>query len=393
MRTMVTGGAGFIGSTLVDRLLVEGHEVDVIDDFSTGSLSNLADARGSAGRALTIHHLDITAPAVIDLMAPAPSRARLPPGGPGRRAGLRGPSGLRRRGEHRRLAAHPRRGPSGRVPSGWSSRPAAGRCTASRRPRTCPSARRTRTSPSPRTGWPRRRCSTTWWPTGSCTPWSSPPWPWPTCTGPGRIPHGEAGVVAIFADRLLRGEPVTIFGDGGQTRDFVYVDDVVDAFVRAATRGGGLICNIGTGTETSVNELYATMAEQAGVEASTVHGTPAAGRAPAIEPRHRAGVDPAGVAALDAAGRRHRGRVGVRARQQRGAERISGTQRNSPLRAAARSPRAPRRTEPRLGDATHDGGRNAAVLAHHELGRRCQLVGHADLGGDQLPAVGVEGAA
>jgi UDP-glucose 4-epimerase len=88
--------------------------------------------------------------------------------------------------------------------------------------------------------------------------------------GPRQNPHGEAGVVAIFADRLLRGEPVTIFGDGGQTRDFVYVDDVVDAFVRAATRGGGLICNIGTGRETSVNELYATMVAQAGVEPATV---------------------------------------------------------------------------------------------------------------------------
>ena len=57
--------------------------------------------------------------------------------------------------------------------------------------------------------------------------------------GPRQDPHGEAGVVAIFADRLLGREPVTIFGDGEQTRDFVFVDDVVDAFVRAAdTRRG-----------------------------------------------------------------------------------------------------------------------------------------------------------
>ncbi len=55
-------------------------------------------------------------------------------------------------------------------------------------------------------------------------------------------------MVAIFSDELLPGESVTIFGDGEQTRDFVYVDDVVDAFVRAGARGGGLVLNVGTGT-------------------------------------------------------------------------------------------------------------------------------------------------
>jgi UDP-glucose 4-epimerase len=77
-------------------------------------------------------------------------------------------------------------------------------------------------------------------------------------------------VVAIFAERILRGQDVTVYGDGEQTRDFVFVDDVVDAFVRAATRGGGLVCNIGTGTETSVNQLLATMAGVAGVDVTAV---------------------------------------------------------------------------------------------------------------------------
>ena len=58
--------------------------------------------------------------------------------------------------------------------------------------------------------------------------------------GPRQDPHGEAGVVAIFAGKLLDRERPMIFGDGSQTRDFVYVDDVVDAFVRAADKGGGL---------------------------------------------------------------------------------------------------------------------------------------------------------
>ena len=81
-------------------------------------------------------------------------------------------------------------------------------------------------------------------------------------------------------DRLLAGEPCTVFGDGSQTRDYVYVDDVVDAFVRASDKGGGLVLNIGTGVETSVRDLYATMARVAGVEDPPEHAEARAGEVP-----------------------------------------------------------------------------------------------------------------
>ena len=86
--------------------------------------------------------------------------------------------------------------------------------------------------------------------------------------GPRQDPHGEAGVVAIFGQRLLAGQQCKIFGDGSATRDYCYVDDTVDAFYRAATAGSGLY-NIGTGVETSTKELYFAMAKAAGVTART----------------------------------------------------------------------------------------------------------------------------
>ena len=82
--------------------------------------------------------------------------------------------------------------------------------------------------------------------------------------GPRQNPHGEAGVVSIFAGKLLSHERPVIYGDGSQTRDFVYVDDVVDAFVRAVDKGGGLLMNIGTGVETSVQQLFDVMAKLTG---------------------------------------------------------------------------------------------------------------------------------
>jgi len=75
--------------------------------------------------------------------------------------------------------------------------------------------------------------------------------------GPRQDPRGEAGVVAIFIEKLLRGERPTIFGDGNQTRDFIFVEDAVSACLKAMEyKGKKEIFNIGTGIETSINELY-----------------------------------------------------------------------------------------------------------------------------------------
>jgi glucose dehydrogenase len=71
---------------------------------------------------------------------------------------------------------------------------------------------------------------------------------------------GQGGVVAAFAESLVRGVPPVFHGDGRQTRDFVFIDDVVDALVRAAQRGSGLVINVGTGTPTSIRDLWAALA-------------------------------------------------------------------------------------------------------------------------------------
>jgi UDP-glucose 4-epimerase len=84
--------------------------------------------------------------------------------------------------------------------------------------------------------------------------------------GPRQDPHGEAGVVAIFCGRMLEGKPSTIFGDGEQTRDYIFVGDVARANVAALGAKASDAFNIGTGVETSVNQLYEVLASAAGVK-------------------------------------------------------------------------------------------------------------------------------
>lgn len=83
--------------------------------------------------------------------------------------------------------------------------------------------------------------------------------------GPRQNPHGEAGVVAIFAEALLSGKSTRVFGDGTNTRDYVFVEDVVDAFVKASgDAGNGRRFNVGTGVETSDRQLHTVVAEAVG---------------------------------------------------------------------------------------------------------------------------------
>jgi UDP-glucose 4-epimerase len=90
--------------------------------------------------------------------------------------------------------------------------------------------------------------------------------------GPRQDAKGEAGVVSIFIDRLLKGEDLLVFGDGEQTRDFIYVKDVVNANVLAMEKNLSDVFNVGTGKEISVNELAKMLLKITGKKAKIVHG-------------------------------------------------------------------------------------------------------------------------
>lgn len=100
--------------------------------------------------------------------------------------------------------------------------------------------------------------------------------------GPRQDPHGEAGVVAIFTQAMLADAPITIFGDGNDERDYVYVSDVVDAVIAAAATDGLDACNIGTGKGTNVNDLCDMLTELTGYKREALYGPPRPGDIHAI---------------------------------------------------------------------------------------------------------------
>lgn len=267
MHVAVTGGAGFIGSTLVDRLLGEGHSVTVIDNLWSGNQSNLDHARRTAGDRLEFHHLDVRDRGVADVFAAAPPEVVFH---------------LAAQADVRVSVARPLFDADVNIMGGLNVIESA-RLAGARKVVVASSGGTIYGEPAPEA-----------LPVDESHP-QTPVSPYGVAKkviddylhafrslhgldyaalalanvyGPRQDPHGEAGVVAIFAGRLLAGSTCTVFGDGEQTRDFIYVDDVVDAFMRAATRGEGVLCNIGTSVETSVNVLYRAMADAAGVDSA-----------------------------------------------------------------------------------------------------------------------------
>ena len=267
MRVAVTGGAGFIGSTLVDRLLAEGCEVDVIDNLASGRLSNLTEAQATG--AMTFFEVDICDPAVIDLLderrpevifhlaAQADVRVSIARPEFDATVNVIGSinilEGARKAGSRRVVAAASGGTLYGEPVGNQIPTPE----TAEQRP----------LSPY---GVSKKSMIDYLAAYEELYGIAFVALALGNVYGPRQDPHGEAGVVAIFAERLLRNDEVVIFGTGEQTRDFVYVDDVVDAFWRASSRGAGLVINIGTGRELSVNDLFADMAAVTGTATPAV---------------------------------------------------------------------------------------------------------------------------
>jgi UDP-glucose 4-epimerase len=270
MKALVTGGAGFIGSTLVDRLLAEGHAVDVVDDLSTGSLANLAEARSNRDHQLKLHQVDIRDDAVVEVIArrapevifhlAAQADVRVSVTRPAFDAQVNIVGSIN-------VLEGAREGGTRKVVFASSG----GTIYGEPEPAELPVKESHPQQPLSPYGVAKRVVTDYLHVYRELHSIEFTSLAMANIYGPRQDPHGEAGVVAIFAGLLRDGKPCTIFGDGTQTRDFVYVDDAVDAFVRAATRGSGLLCNIGTGVETSVNELYAAMATAAGSTAEALH--------------------------------------------------------------------------------------------------------------------------
>ena len=262
MRALVTGGAGFIGSHLADALVAAGHDVVVVDDLSRGRREQVPD-----GAELVV--LDICDAALADVVAQtAPEVVFHEAAQIDVRSSVRDPladAGTNVVGTVNVLSACTNAGVR-RVVFASTGGAIYGDTAVVPTPETHPCA-----PESPYgTG---KLCAEAYGGTFQrIRGLEFVALRYANVYGPRQDPHGEAGVVAIFATRLQRGEPCVINGDGTQTRDYVYVGDVVAANVQALSVTSPAVVNVGTGIETDVNAIYERLRAIAGSSQQAEHG-------------------------------------------------------------------------------------------------------------------------
>lgn len=262
MRIVVTGGAGFIASQIVDAYLALGHEVLIIDNLSTGDRKNLNPNA-------EFHELDLRSEAAAKVVETfKPELMSLHGAQIDVRKSVtevRFDADTNIGGTLNMVEAGRRSGALKRIVYAASGGSMYGDSAVLPTPETEPPAGVSPYAVSKFTGELYLSCFRAMYGLHYVA------LRYANVYGPRQNLHGEAGVVAIFAERLLRGDACTIFGDGGQTRDFVFVGDVVAANVKALTTDfcGGV--NICTQTETDVNTVYALLAKNLGVSTPAKH--------------------------------------------------------------------------------------------------------------------------
>jgi UDP-glucose 4-epimerase len=251
MRALVTGGAGFIGSHLVDALLASGDTVAVVDDLSTGRRERVPDG-------VPLHVVDIAAigeamererpDVVFHLAAQVDVRKSVADPAYDARANVAGTASVL---EAARVAG------ARRVLFASTGGALYGESVPLPTPEDAPLA------PFSPYGASKAAAETYLALYTRLHGLSTLALRFGNVYGPRQDPHGEAGVIAIFSGAKVEGRRATVYGDGSQTRDYVYVGDVVSGFLAAAESDATGAVNIGTGVETSVRELV----EAIGVEA------------------------------------------------------------------------------------------------------------------------------
>jgi UDP-glucose 4-epimerase len=262
MRILVTGGAGFIASHVTDAFVAAGHQVSIIDDLSSGKKENLNSKA-------TFYHLDVQDPGVADVMRreqpevlchhAAQMDVRRSVAAPvfDAKVNLIGLLNLLEHGRHHGLKRVLFSSTGGAIYGEQDVFPA---------PETH------KTEPVSPYGVAKLASERYLFFYSVAYGISYAALRYANVYGPRQNPHGEAGVVAIFAEKLLRGEQPIINGDGLQTRDYVFVGDLVRANVAALTADFTGALNLGTGVETDVNTIFRQLRALCGSTALEQHG-------------------------------------------------------------------------------------------------------------------------